>query len=74
MDKAMTLAHLALAERHVARGYEHIASQMRIIANLANGGHDTAEADKLLATFEDIQRSHLADRDRLKKEVAEHPR
>lgn len=70
----MTLAHLALAERHVARGYEHIASQMRIIASLANGGHDTAIAEDLLATFEDIQKMHLADRDRLKKELAEYPR
>lgn len=74
MDKAMTLAHLALAERHVARGYEHIASQMRIIDSLANGGHDTANAERLLATFEDVQRSHLADRDRLQRELAEYPR
>jgi hypothetical protein len=70
MDRAMTLSHLALAERHVARGYEHIASQIRIIASLANNGHDTAVAERLLLTFEDIQRSHVADRDRLKKELA----
>lgn len=73
MDRALTLAHLELAERHVARGYEHIASQIRIIASLADGGHDTAVAEKLLATFETVQQMHLADRDRLKKELADYP-
>lgn|SRR5438876_6610812 len=73
MDKAMALAHLALAERHIARGYEHLASQTRIVANLENAGHDTAMAQSLLETFRDIQRIHLADRDRIKRELAAFP-
>jgi hypothetical protein len=73
MDKALVLDHLALAERHVARGYEHIASQTRIIASLQTGGYDTTLARSLLENFEDIQRMHLADRDRIKKELATCP-
>jgi hypothetical protein len=71
MDMGMIRDHLALAERHVAQGRQHIAHQKQIIANLENGGHDTTEARKLLDTFRDIQKMHLADRDRLRKELAE---
>jgi len=71
MDMAMIRDHLAQAERHVARGRQHIASQKQIISDLERGGHDTTVAWKLLDTFRDIQDMHLADRDRLRKELAE---
>ena len=74
MDKAMILAHLEMAERHVAQGFRHIASQRRIIVTLRNGGHDTTEAKRLLLNFRDVQRMHVADRDRLKKELADYSR
>lgn len=64
--------HLALAERHVAQGRKHLASQMQVIIDLENSGHDTAVARRLLVSFEDAQRMHIADRDRLKKELADH--
>ncbi|MGE3873589.1 MAG: hypothetical protein AB7F74_11600 [Parvibaculaceae bacterium] len=67
----MILDHLALAERHVAQGRQHIAQQKQIIIALESGGHDTTEAKRLLLNFEDVQKMHLADRDRLKKELAD---
>jgi hypothetical protein len=73
MDKAMILDHLAMAERHVVQGRRHIAQQMQIVINLENGGHDTTVARSLLINFEDAQRMHIADRDRLVKELADRP-
>jgi hypothetical protein len=72
MDKAMILEHLALAERHIAQGRRTIAHQKQIILDLKNGGHDTTMARSLLASFKDIQKMHIADRDRLKKELADY--
>lgn len=71
MDKTMILDHLALAERHVAQGRRHVAHQKQIISDLENGGHDTAVARSLLLNFKDVLKMHIADRDRLKKELAE---
>jgi hypothetical protein len=73
MDKTMILDHLALAERHVTEGLGRIARQKQVIINLMDGGHDTTVARSLLATFEDVLEMHIADRDRLKKELAESP-
>jgi hypothetical protein len=70
MDKAMIQDHLALAERHVAEGRRHVAHQKQIISDLKNGRHDTSVARSLLADFEDVLRMHIADRDRLRKELA----
>jgi hypothetical protein len=73
MDKALILDHLALAERHVTEGRRHIAQQKRVILDLMNGGHDTSVARSLLVNFEDVLKMHIADRDRLKRELAENP-
>ena len=71
MDKALIRDHLALAERHVSQGYRHVAHQKQIICDLENGGHDTTTARSLLGNFEDVLRMHIADRDRLKKELTQ---
>ncbi len=60
---------LALAERHVGQGFGIIARQRELIAALKRGGHATEDALNLLADFEDIQALHVADRDRLRKEL-----
>jgi hypothetical protein len=70
MDRWMVERHLAQAERHVAQGESHIARQREIILDLASGGHDLKEAKALLAQFEDTQSSHIADRDRIRAELA----
>jgi hypothetical protein len=71
MDKAMIRDHLALAEEHVALGLTHIAKQHEIIADLERTGGDTAMALEVLKTFESMQAAHVADRDRLAKELAQ---
>lgn len=61
--------NLALAERHIGQGFGIIARQRELIAALERGGHATEDAINLLADFEDIQALHVADRDRLRKEL-----
>ena len=62
---------LAMAERHITRGELHIARQKELVARLGHSGHDTTEAIKLLGLFEATQALHVADRDRLRGELAE---
>jgi hypothetical protein len=71
MDRTMLLEHLAMAERHVAEGERHIRRQHEIIAELGRNGHDTQRSRELLGLFEELQTSHIGDRDRLAKELAE---
>ena len=70
MDREMVERHLAQAQRHVKEGERHIAGQRELLTRLDRDGHDTTEAAKLLANFEDLQRMHLTDRDRLERELA----
>jgi hypothetical protein len=70
MDRAMVERHLELAEKHVALGREHVATQQRIVADFESAGHDSGIARRLLATFEDLLRTHEADRDRIARELA----
>jgi hypothetical protein len=69
MDRSTVL--LEMARHHVAMGEENIARLREIIARLERGGHDTSTTTELLARFEEIQRLHLADRDRLENELAQ---
>jgi hypothetical protein len=69
MDRWMIETNLAQAERHVAEGSQHVAMQREIVKNLERDGHDTSRARSLLARFEESQTMHIADRDRLRKEL-----
>jgi hypothetical protein len=69
MDKALLEQHLAIAQRHVVQGESIIARQRQILVDLERGGHDTAEARRLLAQFLELQALHVADRDRLRGEL-----
>jgi hypothetical protein len=72
MNREMIASHLALAEEHVRLGEEHLISQRAIVAELElNGGPELARAQDLLATFESMQRAHIEDRNRLRKELVE---
>jgi hypothetical protein len=71
MERSMIEAHLEQAERHVARGEELIAEQKARIAEMERDGHDTGPFRDLLRQFEETQRMHVADRDRLRKELNE---
>jgi len=71
MDKAMMQDHLEQARRHVADGDKHVARQRKLVAKLDRDGHDSSEARRLLQQFEELQRLHIGDRDRLVKKLAE---
>jgi hypothetical protein len=58
------------AKGHVAQGLQFIAEQLDIVAQFERNGWDATRARELLATYEDIQKSHEGDRDRLKRDLA----
>jgi|GEM_PF-5230265 len=62
--------HLALAERHVALGEGHLTRQRQVIVQLKQAGQDATGAIKLLRNLEEAQELHIADRDRLKEQLA----
>lgn len=70
MNNAMVRDHLELARRHVAQSEACVSRQREIVAELERDGHDSAQARQLLTLFEDLQRLHVADRDRLEKQLA----
>lgn len=66
----MIVDHLALAERHVTDGERCVAEQRARIARVGRDGHDTTESILLLGQFQEVLELHVADRDRLRKELA----
>ena len=62
MDKETIRRKLELANQHVELGERHIIRQREIVAEFER---DQDAARALLATFEEIQITHVADRDRL---------
>ena len=69
MERQILIDHLALAEKHVAQGEQHLARQRKVLETLARDGHDTATAADLLRTLEATQALHRAERDRLRAEL-----
>ena len=69
MDRDMLCDHLAEAERHVVLGKGLVAKQLALIAELERQGRSTTDATGLLKLFEEVQAIHVADRNRLKKEI-----
>lgn len=65
MPPEIVECRLRAAERHVAVGENCIARQQAALARLRRLGSDLREATRLLALLQDIQRLHVADRDRL---------
>lgn len=66
----MLEAHLAQAERHVAEGESHVARQKQIVMALVGDARDLRNARELLMQFEAMLTNHLADRDRIRVELA----
>jgi hypothetical protein len=71
MDRAMLVEHLGQAARHVAAAERHVKRQCRIVAHLKREGRDVREASDLLLEFEETQALHLAEWDRLRKELGQ---
>jgi hypothetical protein len=70
MDKAGLLSLLLIAERHVLESARHIERQKQIIADLERDGQDATIGRNTLAVLEEAHELHIADRDRLRKELA----
>jgi hypothetical protein len=70
MDRAMIEGHLALAERHIMEGEQRVARQQKLVDRLEHDGHDVGDARALLAQFLELQALFIADRDRLRAELA----
>jgi hypothetical protein len=71
MDREMLKRHLAEAEEHIATGDKNIARQREVIAQLERDGRDTASARTFLHEFEQLQARHIAERERLLRELSE---
>jgi hypothetical protein len=70
MDRVLLEQCLTQDERHVAQGEDIVARQREIVAELANDHHDVRLAQELLTLFETTQALHIADRDRIRDELA----
>jgi hypothetical protein len=62
--------HLADAERHVATGDRVLAKQAAMIENRRSEGLDVELAMQLFGEMENTQRLHVAERDRLRRELS----
>ena len=51
--------------RHVEEGERRIRRQRTVVDVLSRAGRETAEATRLLRTFETLQSLHIAHRDRV---------
>jgi hypothetical protein len=69
MDRTLTLARVAQAERHIAIGERTLAKQRAIIETLGRDGHDTTDASARLRGFEQTHAIHIGDRNRLRAEL-----
>jgi hypothetical protein len=72
MDHATLQQRLQAVEGPLQRMEENIAFQGRMIATLDRGGHDGKAAKLFLKQLEAKHARHVADRDRLFKQVANH--
>lgn len=71
MERAVLLEYSALAERHVVEGARHLSRQREIVAETEAVGRDATLARELLHTFEATQATHVADRNRLLRELGQ---
>jgi hypothetical protein len=70
MQRALLCDHLDRAERHVVGARKHITEQIEFIAWLAWFGNDATGAKALLREFERGLAKHIADRERLRTQLA----
>jgi hypothetical protein len=70
-DRTLLEKHLILAEEHVAVAEKQIVRQRELVKKLALRGYPSVQAKTLLTQFEDLYSLHVADRDRLFKELSE---
>ncbi len=71
IDREMLRQHLGQSENSVTSGERLIARQRAIVTELQRDGHDTADAQMLLAAFEKSLRIQIAILDRLRAQLAD---
>ena len=71
MDRAALEQLLRDAESLLHRGEQNIAHQREVIGTLEQGGHDATAAKMFLRRLESAHARHIADRNRLFKELAD---
>jgi tRNA U34 2-thiouridine synthase MnmA/TrmU len=71
MDRALIVSYLKAAEEQVANGVQDIADQRDLISTLERTGHTATSAIARLREMEKTQTRHIADRERLRAELAE---
>ena len=69
MDRALIEHNLKLAETHVAASERIVRQQRELVAQLERDGHSTELARKLLDSYEQALRVHVAGRDRLRRSL-----
>ena len=74
MNRDFVERALAQAERHVAEGEVILARQRAAITVTERVGRNVERFKDMLSVFEDSQRVHVADRDRLRKDLENAPR
>jgi hypothetical protein len=65
---------LAEVEWRIGAGEKNLGEQRRVVADLERDGRDASRARELLARFEELQRVHVAHRDRIRAELAKSAR
>ena len=66
----MLEAALEATERHLAEAERQVANQRERVAQLEREGRDNTLPTELLAEWEEARAMHIADRDRIRKELA----
>jgi hypothetical protein len=70
MNREAIRRHLVQADNRVASGERTIARQWAIVTELARDSQDTSEAKSMIAAFEQTLRLQIADRNRIRAELA----
>jgi hypothetical protein len=69
MDRTVIIEHLALAQKHIVEGELRVRQQREYVAKLASRGEDTGLSKRILARLEAVLAMHVADCDRLIREL-----
>jgi hypothetical protein len=69
MDRKLLEDHLSAAERQLAEVERNVANQRELVSQLERAGHDTDSATRQLEQLVEVLAMHIADRDRVRKEL-----
>jgi hypothetical protein len=70
LDRGFILSYLRAAEEHVGNDVQDIADQRDLISTLERTGHTATSAIARLHEMEKAQARHIADKERLRAELA----